>query len=68
MYLKQGYYRSGQSNVAVIYDDGMRQGTSYADVAAEFPGSSGGPAPKATWGAGPCLPTTPKNIRAPLIQ
>ena len=67
VYPKQGYYRSPQPNTAVVYHDGMRQGTSYADVAAEFPGSSGGPAPKATWGAGPCLPTTPKNIRAPLI-
>ncbi len=67
VYLKQGYYRSPQSNVAVIYHDGMRQGTSYADVAAEFPGHTTDQAPKATWGAGPCLPTAPKNTQAPLI-
>ena len=66
VYLKQGYYRDGQSNVSVIYDDGMRQGTSYADVAAEFPGASSGQAPKAR-GVGSCLPTAPTSIRAPLI-
>ncbi len=40
VYLKQGYYRAAQPNTAVIYEDGMRQGTSYNDVSAEFPGTS----------------------------
>ena len=68
VYLKQGYYRAAQPNVAVIYHDGMRQGTSYADVAAEFPGGSATRAPKARSGAAACLPKPPKNAQVPVIQ
>ncbi len=69
VYLKQGYYREPQSNVGVIFHDGMRQGTSYADVAAEFPGgSTSEAAPKASWGAGACLPKLPRNVHAPVIE
>ena len=56
VYLKQGYYREAQSNVAVLYHDGTRQGTSYADVASEFPGASTpapAPAPRSGPGSGP---------------
>ena len=35
-YLKQGYYRAATNNTAIIYHDGMRRGTSYEAVAAEF--------------------------------
>lgn len=38
VYLKQGLYRNAQSNTAVLYFDGLRRGTSYASVAAEFGG------------------------------
>lgn len=39
-YLKQGYYRAAYSGTTVVYHDGMRKGSSYDEVAAEFP--SGG--------------------------
>lgn len=44
VYLKQGYYRSAFSGTTVVYHDGMRRGTSYDEVAAEF-GSGGTSAP-----------------------
>ncbi len=66
VYLKQGYYRTAQPNVAVLYHDGMRQGTSYADVAAEFPERS---KPSATPGPGiTCVPRAPQIMTAPLIH
>jgi hypothetical protein len=37
VYLKQGYYRVAQSTTAVIYDYGMRRGSTYQDVVAGFP-------------------------------
>ncbi len=64
VYPKQGYYREAQSNVGVIYDDGMRQGTSYADVAAEFGGSTTtDPAPAPT--PEPTPAPTPEPTPAP---
>ena len=39
-YAKQGYYRSPHTGTTVVYQDGMREGSSYDEVAAEFPSSS----------------------------
>jgi polysaccharide lyase-like protein/Big-like domain-containing protein len=44
VYLKMGYYRSAFDQTTVVYHDGMRRGSSYSEVAAEFP-SSGEPLP-----------------------
>jgi hypothetical protein len=41
VYMKQGYYRNPQTNVAVIHDDGTRRGDSYDDVIADFPSWGG---------------------------
>jgi hypothetical protein len=39
-YLRWGYYRGdGSPGTAVVYQDGMRRGPTYADVAADFPPS-----------------------------
>ena len=51
VYLKQGFYRPSYSLPTVLYEDGMRRGTSYADVAAGFGGTSSTPTP-------PLSPTT----------
>jgi hypothetical protein len=53
VYMKQGYYRRAQTNTAVVYDDGTRRGSSYADVVADFPSGTwpstpGGTAPTPT--------------------
>jgi Polysaccharide lyase/Bacterial Ig domain len=40
VYLKQGYYRAPYSSTAVVYQDGMRRGSSYDEVAAGFPSAS----------------------------
>ena len=61
VYLKQGYYRAPQPNVGVIYHDGMREGTSYSDVTAEFPDGS-------TWVEGPRLGSGGCRLNAPTIR
>ena len=36
VYAKQGYYRSAYAGTTVLYHDGMRRGSTYDEVAAEF--------------------------------
>jgi hypothetical protein len=45
VYLKQGFYRAACSCTTVVYQDGMRRGSSYGDVVADFPAG--------TWPASP---------------
>jgi Polysaccharide lyase/Bacterial Ig domain len=45
VYLKLGYYRAAYSETTVVYHDGMRRGSTYEEVAAEFPSSTPTPAP-----------------------
>lgn len=40
VYLKMGYYRAAYSGTTVVYHDGMRRGSTYDEVAAEFPSGS----------------------------
>jgi Polysaccharide lyase/Bacterial Ig domain len=41
VYLKQGYYRApNYPSTAILYQDGMRRGSSYNEVAGEFPSAS----------------------------
>jgi hypothetical protein len=62
VYMKQGYYRNAQSNTAVIYDDGTRRGSSYADVIADFPA---GTWPSTPGGTVPTTTTTQTTTTAP---
>ena len=66
VYPKQGYYRQGQPNVGVIYYDGMRQGTSFADVAPGPRRSAQATRPGA--GTRGCLPAGPRVMVAPMIK
>jgi hypothetical protein len=58
VYMKQGYYRRAQTNTAVVYDDGTRRGSSYADVVADFPS---GTWPSTPGGTAPTPTTTPST-------
>ncbi len=63
VYLKQGYYRAAYDKTTVIYHDGMRRGTSYAEVAAEFPPGGEIPPPPP-----PPSSTAPVNSTAPAVS
>ena len=45
VYLKMGYYRAAYDQTTVIYHDGMRRGSTYEEVAAEFPSATPAPLP-----------------------
>ncbi len=62
VYLKEGFYRPSYSLPTVLYQDGMRRGTSYADVAAGFGGTSSTPAPSPA----PALRLPPPPLPLPL--
>ena len=51
VYLKQGFYRAACSCTSVLYQDGMRRGSSYSDVVSEFPSG--------TWPSSPGGSVTP---------
>ncbi len=60
VYLKQGYYREAQSTTAVLYHDGMRRGSSYQDVIADFP--------VGTWPANPDGSSSTTALPPPTIS
>ena len=60
VYLKQGFYRAAYSQSTVLYEDGMRRGASYSDVAG---GASSGSAP-----APAPAPQPPSGPDAPLLS
>jgi hypothetical protein len=64
-YAKQGYYRSAYSNTTVVYQDGMRRGSSYEEVAADFPSTTPSFSVSSSIGSGSTLSGTVQWTASP---